>query len=523
MVPLIFLGVAAFLLNVVLTRDRLAVQREQIAALKALGYGNGEIGLPLRRNWSLAISLAGAAIGIAGGAWLGSAMTGLYNDFFRFPVLTYRLVPEVVLGAVGDQRLRRAPRRRRRGAAGGAPAAGRGDAPRAAGAPIGVSWLERAGLRRLLSQSGRMVLRNLERQPLRTALSVVGIGFAATMMVLGTFFVDSIDELMRIQFEVAQRQDVMVSFVLPRGAAAFYEVRRLPGVLDAEPVRAVPVRLSAGHRSRQLAITGLPAEQRLLRVIDDGAEPVTLPAGGLALSESLAEILGAGVGDRGDGRGARGGAAGAPGAGGGGGRGVHGHHGLHGGRRAPPADARGGRRLGRHPARRPGGGRHALPAPEGAAGGGGGQRQGGGDRELPRDPGREHVRDASSSTSSSPGSSPSAWSTTPPGSRSRSARASWRACASSASPAPRSRSILLGELAALTLTALPVGLALGYAGARMLVRAFETELYRFPLIIAPRTYAWAAVLVVVAAVVSGLAVRRKLDRLDLVAVLKTRE
>jgi putative ABC transport system permease protein len=84
-------------------------------------------------------------------------------------------------------------------------------------------------------------------------------------------------------------------------------------------------------------------------------------------------------------------------------------------------------------------------------------------------------------------------------------------------------SILLGELAALTLAALPVGLALGYAFARALVRAFETELYRFPLIITPRTYAWAVIVVLVAAALSGLIVRRKLDRLDLVAVLKTRE
>ena len=70
---------------------------------------------------------------------------------------------------------------------------------------------------------------------------------------------------------------------------------------------------------------------------------------------------------------------------------------------------------------------------------------------------------------------------------------------------------------------LPVGLLLGYAFARLLVRAFETELYRFPLIITPRTYAWAAIVVLVAAALSGLLVRRKLDRLDLVAVLKTRE
>jgi putative ABC transport system permease protein len=83
--------------------------------------------------------------------------------------------------------------------------------------------------------------------------------------------------------------------------------------------------------------------------------------------------------------------------------------------------------------------------------------------------------------------------------------------------------ILLGELAVLTVVAIPVGLVLGYALAALVVAAYDTELYRFPLIVGPRTYAAAALVVLAAAAGSGLVVRRKLDRLDLVAVLKTRE
>jgi putative ABC transport system permease protein len=518
-VPLVFLGVAAFLLGVVLTRI-VSVQREQIAALKALGYANREIGLHYAA-WSLAISLAGAAIGTAGGAWLGSAMTGLYNAFFRFPALTYRLVPEVVLGAVAISvcaglvgaagAVRRAVRL--------PPAEAMRPEPPAA---YGVSWLERAGLRRLLSQSGRMVLRNLQRRPLRTALSVVGIGFAATMMILGTFFLDSIDELMRIQFEVAQRQDVTVTFVLPRSAAAFQEVRRLPGVLDAEPMRAVPVRLSAGHRSRQLAITGLPAEQRLMRVIDDGAEPVTLPAGGLALSESLAEILGAEVGTVVT---------------------VEVLEGARPVRRVPVAavveefmgtsaymEIGALNRLMREGGVVSGATLRADPAAVGAL-----------YRRLKALPA---VAAVSVKAAAIEGFRETLAETMYVMVFFNALFAGTMACgvvynAARVSLSERARelaslrvlgftraeisSILLGELAALTLAALPVGLALGYASARLLVRAFETELYRFPMIITPRTYAWAAVLVVVAATLSGLAVRRKLDRLDLVAVLKTRE
>jgi putative ABC transport system permease protein len=83
--------------------------------------------------------------------------------------------------------------------------------------------------------------------------------------------------------------------------------------------------------------------------------------------------------------------------------------------------------------------------------------------------------------------------------------------------------ILLGELAVVTLMAIPIGLILGYLFAGLLVAAFNTELYRFPLVVSSRTYAYAASSVVLAAALSGLAVRRRLDHLDLVAVLKTRE
>jgi putative ABC transport system permease protein len=83
--------------------------------------------------------------------------------------------------------------------------------------------------------------------------------------------------------------------------------------------------------------------------------------------------------------------------------------------------------------------------------------------------------------------------------------------------------ILLGELAVVTVLAIPLGLALGYTFAGLLVAAFNTELYRFPLVVSARTFAFAATAVVIAAALSGLAVRRRLDHLDLVAVLKTRE
>ncbi len=294
-VPAIFLLVAAFLLNVVLTRI-VAVQREQVAALKALGYSNLEIGSHYTQ-WSLAIAALAGVAGTAAGAWLGAGMIRLYNDYFRFPFLDYRLSGSVVLGAVlislvaavvgAASAVRRAVRL--------PPAEAMRPEPPAS---YRQSLVERAGLGELLSQPARMILRNVQRRPVRTLTSVVGIAFAGALMVVGLFFVDAIDEVLFVQFNVAQRQDVTVSFVEPASARALHELQRLPGVLAVEPLRAVPVRLVAGHRSRQTAIMGLPDGARLQRVIDASLAPVALPTEGLVLSSKLAEVLAVERGDR---------------------------------------------------------------------------------------------------------------------------------------------------------------------------------------------------------------------------------
>jgi putative ABC transport system permease protein len=293
--PVIFLGVAAFLLNVVLNRI-VAVQRTQIAAIKALGYGNAAIAGHYVK-WSLIVASAGSLLGVALGAWLGWAFTKMYTLFFHFPVLLYSLNVRVaalgmaiglgaaVLGALSAVRR----------AVDLPPAeAMRPEPP----ARFGESWPERLGLRRLLSQPARIILRTLHRHPARVALSVTGIALGGALLVIGNFSMDSIDELTRMQFDVAQRFDLMVTFVQPTSAGALDELRRLPGVLNAEPFRAVGVRLRSGPRSRNAAILGIPAGSSLNRVVDATRGPLDLPEEGLVLSDALAAVLGVGRGDR---------------------------------------------------------------------------------------------------------------------------------------------------------------------------------------------------------------------------------
>ena len=517
--PIVFLLVAAFLLNVVLTRI-VSVQREQIAALKALGYTNRELAWHYTKL-SLAIGAAGAIFGVAGGSSMGAGMTSIYNNFFRFPTLEYHLPPSVVawgvmvsflaatLGALNAVRM----------AVTLPPAeAMRPEPP----ARYRQSWLERAGLARWLSAPVRMILRNLGRHPVRTATSVVGIAASVSMLILGTFFIDSIAVLMDLQFFSIQRQDATVTFVLPASARALHEIERLPGVLHAEPMRAVPARLRSAQRSRIVSIQGLVARPELNRVVDINGGALGLPPDGLVLSLKLAEVLGAKIGD------------------------------------LLTVDVLDGRRPSR------------LTPVSGIVEeymGTSAYMEIGALRRLASEgetlSGAFLTVDAASvdrlyrrlkDTPMVAGVS-----------LKRSAIESFQKTladtfyvmiffnllfssiiaggvvynAARVSLSERSRElaslrvlgftrgeisfILLGELGAVVLMAIPLGMLLGYLCAGLLVAAFNTELYRFPLVVSPRTFAYAACSVLVAAAVSGFAVRRRLDHLDLVAVLKTRE
>ncbi len=293
-VPIIFLGVAAFLLNVVLSR-LLHLQRTQIAALKALGYLNREIGLHFLKMVS-GVVMAGAVLGVLVGQWLGGAMTQLYGSFFGFPVLEFRMgwdgpllgvgvaLAAGFLGAFGSLRRILAL----------SPAEAMSAPPPARYRP---TLLERMGLGHLLGASGRMVLREIGRRPVRTVLSAVGIALSLGIVVVGRFSVDALDVLIEEQFYRAWREDVTVTFVRPLPERAVRELLPMPGVLHAEGVRITPARIFSGHRWRDIPLLGYPADAQLRQLLDGRGAVHPLPPGGVVLTEKLGEILGVGVGD----------------------------------------------------------------------------------------------------------------------------------------------------------------------------------------------------------------------------------
>ncbi len=293
-VPAIFLGVAAFLLNVVLRR-LLTLQRDQIAGLKAFGYSDREIAWHYLKL-VLMIVAAGFAVGTLLGVFLGRNVTAMYAEFYKFPVFDFHLNPPIIvaglaitsgaafLGVYGAVK-----------AAVDLPPA---EAMRPAAPPVyRATIIERLGLERLFSQQLRMVLRELERRWVKSLLSAFGISLALSILIVGNFGNDAIDYMMQLQFFVSDRSDMMVVFAEPVSASAIYGVRQLPGVTYAEPFRSVPARLRAGHRRRQAGILGLEANPELFRPIDADENVVPIPREGLLLSEKLAEILQVDAGD----------------------------------------------------------------------------------------------------------------------------------------------------------------------------------------------------------------------------------
>jgi len=155
-----------------------------------------------------------------------------------------------------------------------------------------------AGAPALLSLPARMSLRGLARRPARAALGTLGIASAVAVLVTGAFFGDAIDFMMRLAFQRALRADATVTFSRPVSRTALQELRRLPGVLAAEPSRDEPALLRRGARSQRVAIAALEPGARLSAIVGEDQRAVPVPPAGLVISARLAELLDARPGDR---------------------------------------------------------------------------------------------------------------------------------------------------------------------------------------------------------------------------------
>jgi putative ABC transport system permease protein len=145
-----------------------------------------------------------------------------------------------------------------------------------------------------------MVVREIARRPLRTVLSALGIAGALSLVVLGRFGQDSLDRYLERILRAEQRQDLAVTFDRPVSPRAVGELASLPGVLQVEGIRAVAVRVRSGHRTRDAVLLGLPAGATLRRLVERTGRTVPVPPEGILVTRKLGEILALGPGDRPD-------------------------------------------------------------------------------------------------------------------------------------------------------------------------------------------------------------------------------
>lgn len=516
--PAIFLGVAAFLLNVVVSR-LVATQREQIAALKALGYPNATIAAHYLKM-VLAIVVVGFGLGIVLGRVLGGMFLGLYAEFFRLPEFEHRLAPGLVLIALAltlatavlgtlnaiAATVRLAPAEAMR-----PPAPGR----------YRRTLAERLGLSRLAT-SLRMILREMERKPLRTGLSIGGVAAAVAIVVMGNFFRDAMDFIVDSQFNVGMRMDVSVWLAEPAADRTRHEVARLPGVTMVESTRYVGVRLVNGHRSERAQLRGVPAVPELGRIVDVHNAVHALPGDGLVLTDRLAAKLGLRLGDP-----------------------VHVQV-LEGAGRTLvlPVEATVQEMMGLNAYMRREALNRALGDGDLASGFSLAVERGreeallAATRQLPRVAGSfskatllRNLQDVSArnirimSTVLTFFAAVIAVGVVYNNARIALAERTWELASLRVLGFTRAEvsALLLGEMAISIAVALPLGMALGWALVSLVTVLLKSDQFFFPVVILPRTYAWAALCVLAAGVASALVVRRRVDRLDMVAALKTRE
>jgi len=519
--PAIFLGVAAFLLNVVLSR-LIALQRDQIAILKAFGYSYLAIGAHYVKL-VLLMALLGVAAGVALGAWFGQGLSHVYTETtFRFPYLDYQIQPGVILiallvgslAAVSGTLLSVVRAVRLPPAQGMLP-----EMP----VVYRTSVVERIGLQHWFGAPTRMILRHIGRWPLKSVLTVLGIACACGLMMVGNYQKGAIDFMVDIQFRQASREDLGLTFIEPTSGRALHELAALPGVDFVEGFRDVPAILRFDQYRYRGAIFGIQPQGQLHRSLDSSLQPVAVPPGGVVLTDHLANEI------------------------------------LH----VKPGDLLTVEVLeGSRPVRQ-------VPVL------GITQQYLGVSAYMQQESLNALMREGNTVTGAylavEPGNEPALYARLHDRPRVLGMVANAAAIQSfyatigefilfynlvstvlagaigfgvvynSARIALSERGrelaslrvlgftrgeiayILLGELALLTLAAIPVGFLVGVGLVGILVLAFESELYRLPLILTPENYAMGASVVIVSALLSGLLLWLRLGRLDLVAVLKTRE
>jgi putative ABC transport system permease protein len=292
--PVIFFGVAAFLLNVVISR-LVRLQREEIATLKAFGYSDIAVGLHYIKLVLMIVSI-GVIAGIGAGIWMGKGMSNIYMVMYSLPYMIYVLKPQVIIAAalismtvavVGTlyavySAARLPPAQ-----------AMQPELP----AKYHTTLAERMGLQRWLSQPTRMILRHIERRPLKSLMTTLGIAMACGIMMVSGFQEGAINYMVEMQYGMSQREDMIAIYTEPTSKRSLYSLQSLQGVEHTEGFRIVPAKLKFEHRFYRTAVNGIEPDGSLMRLLDTELNVIELPRDGVILTDYLAELLHIKTGD----------------------------------------------------------------------------------------------------------------------------------------------------------------------------------------------------------------------------------
>jgi len=517
--PIIFFGVAAFLLNVVISR-LISLEREQIATLKAFGYSNFAIGLHYSK---LVLMIVGIGIlgGVGAGIWMGKGMSNIYMEMYSLPFMIYVLKPEVIISAAlisivvailgtlyaVHNAARLAPAE-----------AMRPEQP----AMYRTTLIERLGLQRWFSQPTRMILRHIERRPLKSLLTTLGISMACGTMMTGGFQEAAIRHMVDVQFGMSQRADLTAIYTEPTSQSSLYSLRSLRGIEHVEGFRVVPAKLQFEHRFYRTTVQGIQPNGELMRLLDTELKVIHLPQNGVILTDYLAELLHIKVGD------------------------MLTIEVLESNRPTVQVPVVGTAKeyLGVNAYMQRGALNRLLK--EGNVISGSMlkvdelyQREVYSElKEMPRIAGVVEQKAAIKSFFETMGETILFFTyiTTLLGG-SIAFGVVYNSMRIALSERNRELTslrvlgfergevayILLGELALLTLVAIPIGMLIGYGLCAYLAFQFDTDLYRIPLVLGINVYAFAALIVIVSSVISAIMIWRNLAHLDMVAVLKSKE
>jgi len=518
-VPPIFLAVAAFLLNIVVSR-MVTAERQQIGLIKAFGYSNLEVGAHYFKL-VLTIAAGGALAGSGLGVLAGRALAGIYQVYYKFPFLVFQLDPAAFVTGVTVSILA--------ASAGGIFVLRQVFAltPAVAMRPPAPADYSRSGaltntLKSFLDQPTRMVLRRIMRQPRRVFGAVISIAAGMALSVSMVSLLAGFDRMLEQTFSIIDRSDLLLSFVQPMPERTLFELRQLEGVIEVEPVRIVPAVLRNGRQSYRGGVNGLIDKPRLNRAVDANMRTIEMPGDGIILARQLAEILDISPGetltlDVLEGRRPR---LEVP---------VAGTADTLLGSPAFMQIDRLNRTLGE-----PGRISAAYLRIDAAQG----------DalfrafRDMPMVAGVTLKKDARAAfkkiMDSGAGATRFIMAAVAAiitfGIVYNSARISFSEQARDLASLRvigftrgETAYVLLGELAVIVMVALPLGILIGRYLSYLIARGFSTDLYQIPISTSPASYGYAAVAVLLAALASGWLVKRDIDRVDLVATLKTRE